>query len=80
MTDPHSFVVARLFAGNHKLDLGSEFHHVFWMGDLNYRINIKSVPGYAATADDREVEWSAVVGLVRQLDDGNAQVCAKPRP
>lgn len=53
--------------GNRKLDIGSQFHHVFWMGDLNYRINIKRLAGYQNCVDDRDKEWESVMCLVDQI-------------
>ena len=32
--------------GYKQLDVASQCTHVFWMGDLNYRINITDLPGY----------------------------------
>ncbi|KAL0211964.1 hypothetical protein RCL1_005590 [Eukaryota sp. TZLM3-RCL] len=34
-------IVDQLKIGNRNLDLLSQFHYVFWMGDLNYRINLE---------------------------------------
>lgn len=53
--------------GNTAIDLGSQFSHAFWMGDLNYRVNIKGLPGNDDCVDDFGKEWSKVKGLVDAL-------------
>jgi hypothetical protein len=57
------------------LDVASQFSHVFWMGDLNYRVNIKTIPEYELDFEkephskrtkkaNHEKEWSKVSELV----------------
>jgi hypothetical protein len=45
----------------------SQFSHAFWMGDLNYRVNIKSLPGHEGAMADFEKEWSTVHALVEKV-------------
>lgn len=54
--------------GNKVFDLGNQFSHAFWMGDLNYRVNIKGLQGHEDCVDDYEKEWSTVKGLVDAMD------------
>lgn len=59
--------------GNTLLDFGSQFTHAFWMGDLNYRIDLKSLPEFSSkfvalsSAGNKTVEWDSVANLVSQL-------------
>lgn len=34
-------IVEELHLGNQAFDLTNHFHHVFWCGDLNYRIDLE---------------------------------------
>jgi len=31
--------------GNMDLDFDCQFHHVIWLGDLNYRVNLRALEG-----------------------------------
>eukprot|EP01061_Rhynchopus_euleeides_P045784 TRINITY_DN83_c0_g1_i1.p1 TRINITY_DN83_c0_g1~~TRINITY_DN83_c0_g1_i1.p1 ORF type:complete len:1783 (+),score=668.90 TRINITY_DN83_c0_g1_i1:154-5502(+) len=35
-------IVGHLQLGNGECDISSQFHHVFWMGDMNYRIEMEA--------------------------------------
>ncbi len=37
-------VLAGIQLGKAKVDILNQFHHVFWMGDLNYRCAKRGVP------------------------------------
>jgi hypothetical protein len=43
--------------GNQLFDLGSQFHHSFFMGDLNYRVDLGSVRGYEHLVADKGLQW-----------------------
>lgn len=55
-----------------QFDLGSKVDYAFWMGDMNYRINMKLVePGLAG---DWKQEWARVAELVDQLGSADQAV------
>ena len=45
--------------GNTNLDIVSQFDHIFWMGDLNYRLDLNATRPSDAMADKAE-NWAAV--------------------
>eukprot|EP00040_Diaphanoeca_grandis_P008318 m.44890 g.44890 ORF g.44890 m.44890 type:complete len:646 (+) comp19806_c0_seq2:334-2271(+) len=52
--------------GQKHLDLCSQFHHVFWMGDLNYRTDWSEMPGLEETRKKRRRQeaWDKVYAMV----------------
>jgi hypothetical protein len=71
--------------GHKHLGVDSQFSHVWWMGDLNYRINIKKLDEYArleAGVEDKEAkpkvkEWSIVRELVDRTTNPDPAAAAR---
>jgi endonuclease/exonuclease/phosphatase family metal-dependent hydrolase len=53
--------------GDKRVDLSSQFHHVFWFGDLNYRVDMKQIDHQQRSHEERFAE---VHGLVEQQNYG----------
>lgn len=51
--------------GNKDLDLSNQFDHIFWCGDLNYRIDLKAFDGIKRSHDEKV---DIVKGLLRAQD------------
>ena len=47
--------------GNKHLDIGSQYDHVFWAGDLNYRIDLPEADGQERTHEEQLDEVSALI-------------------
>lgn len=47
--------------GNRHLDIGSQCDHVFWAGDLNYRIDLPEADGQTRTHEEQLDEVSALI-------------------
>eukprot|EP00457_Paulinella_chromatophora_P002789 gb/GEZN01002794.1/.p1 GENE.gb/GEZN01002794.1/~~gb/GEZN01002794.1/.p1 ORF type:complete len:647 (-),score=125.45 gb/GEZN01002794.1/:418-2331(-) len=47
----------------HKLDILNQYHHVFWMGDLNYRLDFKDQGDAKTPSQDL---FDEMVGLVKE--------------
>mmetsp|Transcript_70882 Transcript_70882/g.188619 ORF Transcript_70882/g.188619 Transcript_70882/m.188619 type:complete len:608 (+) Transcript_70882:129-1952(+) len=59
--------------GTNQLDICSEFDHVFWMGDLNYRVDLVGVGKTAGISED---EHLARVKLLVEKQDWEALMAA----
>ena len=35
-------IIGNVRFNNQNIDILNQFHHVFWLGDLNYRLNFKA--------------------------------------
>lgn len=53
---------------NRSLGLTSQFHHAFWVGDLNYRLNVRKNTEWEGGFEDR---WDRVEAMINdgQLDE-----------
>eukprot|EP00947_MAST-08B_sp_MAST-8B-sp1_P005518 g5518.t1 len=58
-------IISGAKVGNKALDIVSQFHHVFWFGDLNYRIHMPMIDGRER---EKEEHWREVVALVEKKD------------
>jgi hypothetical protein len=38
-------IVGNMRINDEKMDILNQFHHLFWLGDLNYRINVGASDG-----------------------------------
>lgn len=54
-------ICSQIKVGNRHLGLDAQFHHAFWMGDLNYRLNVASNPDWTGDFDAR---WAKTVKMV----------------
>ncbi|XP_024522283.1 phosphatidylinositol 3,4,5-trisphosphate 5-phosphatase 2B-like isoform X2 [Selaginella moellendorffii] len=59
-------IVENLSIGYQGMDILSKFHHVFWMGDLNYRLDFENVE--ERTVSPEKGVWQKVVD---QINAGN---------
>ena len=64
-------VMEEALVGNHKLDIASQFHHSFFMGDLNYRVNFGITgpeKGQRAltTKEEKKAHWDEAHKLVEE--------------
>jgi hypothetical protein len=57
--------------GNKKLDVGSQADHVFWAGDLNYRIDLPEADGEERT---HEEQLEQVSSLIADLQNSRKQL------
>jgi hypothetical protein len=74
-------ILAGTRIGNRRLDIGSQFHHCFVMGDMNYRLNVaqtaegkhmvidKATMEKAAIKEIQRQQWELVSATTRALDD-----------
>lgn len=72
--------------GRKALDLGSQFHHCFFMGDMNYRVDISTLDEHKglslkglekpAKKAKRKEQWDIVKGWVDELDDASKREAA----
>ena len=54
--------------GNMDLDFDCQFHHVVWLGDLNYRVNLLAAEGKPtppSKGPEHDAHWKRVHNLVR---------------
>ena len=69
-------IMSGVDVGQKGLDLGSQFHHCFWMGDMNYRVDLGTVEEYhhlaAGDGKDKKTlqtqKFEIVSDLVTKLD------------
>eukprot|EP00039_Didymoeca_costata_P013884 m.217727 g.217727 ORF g.217727 m.217727 type:complete len:1179 (+) comp15891_c0_seq6:135-3671(+) len=65
--------------GNPAMDFGSQFMHAFWMGDFNFRVDLRKTSQYADLADaDHNAKalslvanFDANIGILREADELN---------
>lgn len=50
------------------IDLDSQFHHTFWVGDLNYRIDTRYNVDAQEDDETHEQKWKAVHELIQKED------------
>lgn len=61
-------VITEARIGNKDVDLDCQFDHCFWMGDLNYRVDLgipAGAPGSRDGKEDHEAHWADVQALVK---------------
>lgn len=65
-------IINNVRMGNKELDVDSQYTHIFWMGDLNYRLDLAIGLGEKWGADGRGKEspekWEAVQELIKAED------------
>lgn len=44
-----------------EIDIDSQFHHVFWFGDLNYRVQLQSVDNRERAIEDHMAEVQQMI-------------------
>lgn len=64
-------IVDSLKIGNKELDIFSQFHHVFWMGDLNYRVDLPYSEGLQLAEAADVAELLKHDQLKAQIECGN---------
>ncbi|CAI6001691.1 unnamed protein product [Closterium sp. NIES-64] len=81
--DNYREVMRNMHPGLSSIDLLSQFHHVFWMGDLNYRLDFPetSLPGLGGAGDgdddsSGDEDGSNGNGLGNGNGDGGAAVAS----
>ncbi|KAL2651579.1 hypothetical protein R1flu_019707 [Riccia fluitans] len=62
-------IAGQLRVGIPTMDILNQYHHVFWFGDLNYRLDFSSLSGKPLTPD-REF-WKELVRKIHDGDYGN---------
>ena len=58
-------IIGGIQLGEKLLDPVSQFHHVFWFGDLNYRIDLPMLDGHKR---EKEAHWAEVIEMVEKED------------
>ncbi|MCO5552118.1 hypothetical protein L7F22_005628 [Adiantum nelumboides] len=59
-------IVGNICINNPNTDILNQFHHVFWLGDLNYRLNI----GQLRESNKLQTTWDALIEKVQQKEFG----------
>lgn len=61
-------VQAKARVGNRAIDLGNQFHHSFWAGDLNYRVEFKDWVNPDGTLDKAVTKDEKMLQVKRVID------------
>lgn len=59
-------IVGNIRVNNPDTDILNQFHHVFWMGDLNYRLHYKATEEKQSTPET--ATWDTVTEQIRQKE------------
>ena len=65
---------------NKDCDLSSQFHHVFWMGDMNYRVEMENAEATPLLESKKYIELLNQDQLLNEIEEGNVMYGFKEAP
>eukprot|EP00898_Chlorokybus_atmophyticus_P001207 jgi/Chlat1/2087/Chrsp17S02691 len=64
-------IVGEISIGQKDMDLLTQFHHVFWMGDLNYRLDLPAAQSFESKTSAKSPNTEEFNRVLEQINQGS---------